>query len=303
MMMGRFGRATGLVVLSLASLTATSRGDDDSPELSAPGDRAEAKAVAKPADAAKPAASRSRSRPPVLIVPGVSRGTASQPKTRARVSSAAAATTTPSLELVEPKPADGQIRATPRSLGARSIMPLEPAADEVFDPFRDAEPLSSTPNSNASRLNDAKRVRDLREPKRIPLEVDEDDIKAPVPPARSRSRFSLWPFNRRPTPAATKPAALSTREKEMKPTRDDLNSPLPLDREPVRPDPAVESALKRTLEKRIGEVAGDRLKDVEVLVIDRRVIIRARVQRFWQRAAVRKAIESLQELHAARLAS
>ena len=137
-------------------------------------------------------------------------------------------------------------------------------------------------------------MRDLPDSKHVPLEVDKKDENDPpaIVPTRPRPRFFVWPFTRRSAATASKPS----RENDLKTTRDELKEKTLIAGDPPRADPAAESALKRTLEKRIAEVSGDRLKEMEVLVIDRRVIIRVRVNRFWQRGGVRKAIESLQEL-------
>lgn len=297
--MSRLGQTAVLVVWGCILSAAPARGADDLPALSAPGDRAPTEPIAQPAEPPKPPESSNRR--PVLIVPGVPGGSVPKPRTPTRSSLAATSAPGP----IAPKVGnevklEATIRSNPRSLGAHSPPALEPSADEVFNPFRDAEPLSAPtdPRGDPPRIENPKGVRDPREPKRIPVEVVDEDAKPPVAPARPRSRFSLWPFNRRQTASTTKPSFSPLRNAKPKPARDLLQDPLPesRDREPARPDPAAESTLKRLLEKRIGEVAGDRLKEFEVLVIDRRVIVRARVQRFWQRSAVRKAIESLHEL-------
>ena len=61
-------------------------------------------------------------------------------------------------------------------------------------------------------------------------------------------------------------------------------------------DPAADAALKRRLERQIRDTLGDRVRSLEVLVVDRRVVIQARSSRFWQRRAVRKSIEGLPDL-------
>ncbi len=61
-------------------------------------------------------------------------------------------------------------------------------------------------------------------------------------------------------------------------------------------DPAADGTLKRRLERQIRESLGDRIRSLEVLVVDRRVVIQAKTTRFWQRRAVRKSIEGLPDL-------
>ncbi|MEO6807793.1 MAG: hypothetical protein ABI353_01590 [Isosphaeraceae bacterium] len=63
-----------------------------------------------------------------------------------------------------------------------------------------------------------------------------------------------------------------------------------------RTDPAADAALKRRLETQIRAAVGPHLRDLDVRVIDRGVIIHARADRFWRRRAVRRAIESLPAL-------
>ncbi len=60
-----------------------------------------------------------------------------------------------------------------------------------------------------------------------------------------------------------------------------------------KPDPAVEAAVKRRVEKTIRETLGDRVKSVEVRVTGRTVVIRAHASRFWYRRSVRRALDSL----------
>jgi hypothetical protein len=64
-----------------------------------------------------------------------------------------------------------------------------------------------------------------------------------------------------------------------------------------RTDAAADAALKRRVEKQIRESLGTRLRSSEVLVVGRDVTIRARAARFWQKRAVRRALESLPALH------
>ena len=75
---------------------------------------------------------------------------------------------------------------------------------------------------------------------------------------------------------------------------------LPGDKDEVvvepKSDPAADAALKRRVEKQVVEALGDKVRNVEVLVVDRRVVVQARTTRFWQRRAVRRTIEGLPSL-------
>ncbi len=61
-------------------------------------------------------------------------------------------------------------------------------------------------------------------------------------------------------------------------------------------DPAADSALKRRVEREIRQAVGSHLRSLEVLVVDRRVIVQASALRFWQRRALRRSIETLPSL-------
>ncbi len=76
----------------------------------------------------------------------------------------------------------------------------------------------------------------------------------------------------------------------------DRNTPVARVRVEPRSDPAADAALKRRIEQQVEEAVGDRVRGVEVRVVDRRVAIRARVPRFWQRRGVRRQLESLPAL-------
>jgi hypothetical protein len=60
-----------------------------------------------------------------------------------------------------------------------------------------------------------------------------------------------------------------------------------------RDDPAADAAIKRRIERQIRDSVGDRLRSVDVSVVDRNVIIRARVTRFWHRRSVRRTLDAL----------
>ena len=71
----------------------------------------------------------------------------------------------------------------------------------------------------------------------------------------------------------------------------------PRERDPIRveqrSDPAADAALKRRVERTIRESLGERVRSVDVLVVDREITIRARADRFWNRRAVRRQLENL----------
>lgn len=60
-----------------------------------------------------------------------------------------------------------------------------------------------------------------------------------------------------------------------------------------RSDPAADGALKRRLESQIRTAVGNRLRSLDIKVVDRDVAITARVSRFWYRRLVKHSIESI----------
>lgn len=63
-----------------------------------------------------------------------------------------------------------------------------------------------------------------------------------------------------------------------------------------RSDPAADAALMRHIEHQVRVAAGNKLRNVDVRVVDRNITIRARVTRFWFRRNVKHTIESLPSL-------
>jgi hypothetical protein len=102
-----------------------------------------------------------------------------------------------------------------------------------------------------------------------------DDLldEVPPPPPRRSRLFGRWPLPLMPRGRAS--------------NRDDSITLEP------RSDPAADAALKRRLERQIAEVAGHRIRSVDVRVTDREIAIHARVTRFWYRRSVKRAIENL----------
>jgi hypothetical protein len=56
------------------------------------------------------------------------------------------------------------------------------------------------------------------------------------------------------------------------------------------------TAPRRRIERQIREVLGSKLRSYDVRVVGREVTVHARSSRFWQRRAVRNALESLPAL-------
>jgi hypothetical protein len=60
-----------------------------------------------------------------------------------------------------------------------------------------------------------------------------------------------------------------------------------------RDDPIAVEAIRKDLERRIIAATGDRISTLEVLIVGRRVHIRAQSSRLWQRRALRRDLESI----------
>jgi hypothetical protein len=57
--------------------------------------------------------------------------------------------------------------------------------------------------------------------------------------------------------------------------------------------PASDAVARRRIEREIRDALGDRLRSLEVRVSGRNVLIVAKANRFWQKRAVRQALETL----------
>jgi hypothetical protein len=135
------------------------------------------------------------------------------------------------------------------------------------------------------------READSRDPDgRPPLTLEsvpaEDDKFGGAPPDPVRRRT---PSESRITPTPRRPGGLFGR----------LLSPAPVDRgrgavtvEP-RIDPADDAAIRKRVERQIRENLGGALRSYEVRVNGREVTVLARATRFWQKRAVRNALEAL----------
>jgi hypothetical protein len=64
----------------------------------------------------------------------------------------------------------------------------------------------------------------------------------------------------------------------------------------AQPEEGSDASVKRKIEKQIRETLGDRVRSLEVRVSGRNVLIVAQPTRFWQKRAVRRALETLPAL-------
>jgi hypothetical protein len=64
----------------------------------------------------------------------------------------------------------------------------------------------------------------------------------------------------------------------------------------TEPEPVTDASVKRKIEKQIRDTLGDRVRSVEVRVSGRNILIVAQATRFWQKRAVRRALETLPAL-------
>ena len=260
--------AWGLLLVGVAAAGAP----DDGPELAAPADLLPPAAEAAPRpEAAAPPPSR-----PVMI----------RPRLR----------TAGPLPLAIPAPAAG---ADP----AADLPPLIGPAE-----MTGAAPGARTPAGRGAAAGLAPRTLTLESVPREPMEFGpgpgagtEPAIggsapqgkprlltgDTPIPPQSPGRRSRLW--GRMPLPSSAQPPAAVGRGRSPSGDRDEVVI------EP-KSDPAADSALKRRVERQVREALGDKVREVEVLVVDRRVVVQARAVRFWQRRAVRRTIEGLPAL-------
>jgi hypothetical protein len=67
-------------------------------------------------------------------------------------------------------------------------------------------------------------------------------------------------------------------------------------RDDSRNEPTSDAAVRRKIERQIRDTLGERVRSIEVRVSGRNVLIVAKASRFWQKRAVRRALETLPAL-------
>jgi len=238
-----------------------SAGEDDALPLTPP--------LLKPANQETPADPPPPSSPPspppvgpVLAVPGIPLG--NRPRlTRAPVSPRA----------IEPSaPAASEPTDLPALFGP-SGMPSY--SDSSVSPRLEPEPAGRTLTLESIPANEPKPGRGGDASIPSPTPFSRGDAREPQPQRRSSlfGRF-LAPYSGSRLPNTT----------------DDGITVEP------RTDPATDAAVKRRLEHQIRAGYGEQLRSLDVRVMGRNVVIRARVARFWQRRGVRRSLESLPTL-------
>lgn len=103
---------------------------------------------------------------------------------------------------------------------------------------------------------------------------------------------SATPYKRRPGPFAGLLGRLAGWPDTSETLRPNVaHTPIAAPDDPD--DPSQLLAMKRAIEGRIVDLEGNRIAALEVLIVDRRIHIRARADRLWHRNAVRRTIEGL----------
>lgn len=307
--MGRTSRA-GSWGLVLALASPAPAGDDGPPPLTLPGEVAPAgdlpapkPAPSSPKDPLRPSTNLLR---PRTAPPGPTR--APKPASTRAPKPAPASPSPPLLEpagasdaasfsdgppLLDgpsegPPPLDGpsEIRPLPNRRssgpmpgGSISTRRLGRSAPPLEEPIPDAPPsllsepapsglLEPVPSGELEPLPDGP------EPGRDLDRIEPRERPDPPPPARRR--LGIFP----PSAFRARPGTGPNSSIRVEP----------------RSDPAADASLKRRIEAKVNEAVGDRGRDVEVRVVDRDVVVRVRVDRFWNRRGVRRTIENLPAL-------
>lgn len=199
---------------------------------------------------------------PLLVIPGVTAPTANQRGS----SNPQGQRTTSAPALIAPESS----ARTGRSAGSATVM--SPAVPLSLEPIPEDE--SDEVDLVLPRANDGSR--------------------RPAPPAASSPSRS--PATTQPRPRSTAPdrglntgrnQSLGTFGPVTKPKRDNH------DELETQPDPAVEAAVKRKIQRQVQQAVGDRAQNVEVRLDGKTVLIRAKANRFWQRWGVRRTLENL----------
>jgi hypothetical protein len=261
--MGRMATAgsLGLVLVSAAM----ARAQEGAPPLRAPASTSSAGNLDAPAELPPVFEARPlRSQGPVLAVPGLA-----VPGGPPRAPRTSVSTTTDLPPLVGPAEAFGSNPGLPSWSGAPGSLPGSSVSGRAMSP-------GMTPNA-AATLNSLPESAIGLDPNPNPRD-DRTRSSNPLPSrARAPSRPRL--FGR-----LQGPNSLRSRE-SSKP--DDAIAVEP------RSDPAANAALKRRLELQIQNAVGNRVRSVDVKVIDREISIHARVTRFWNRRNVKHTLETL----------
>jgi hypothetical protein len=203
----------------------------------------------------EPEPKAAESRRPVLMVPGL-------PRPRSRV---VAKPVVDEAELPSLDPID------------EGLPPLVGPADELPEMELDPEPTQE-PAPDLDLPDDA--------PPPLTLEAEPSDaehapgatVATPKQPARPvpaprRRLFGLLP--------------------PLRPRNDPRPATSPKIEFDPRSDPAADAALKQRVERVIRQSAGPHVRAADVSVIERSIVIRARVDRFFNRRSVKRRLESL----------
>jgi hypothetical protein len=260
--MGRTS-AIGAAALLVASATLSGAGDDAPPLL-------------PPSGTAAPSPSRPISPPDPTPIPSPASTPPSVPTPAPRLLyGLRPRVTVPNRVIGQAGPRVDPTDSSTRDNGLPALTP--PGDLSPMSPTRRAPRplmLESVPLGSPDASADIRPRPDARAREDAPKERTEEL------PARNPSRLSRL-FGR--APAAPLPAPRS---------RNNSGSEDSITLEP-RSDPAADAALKRRLEKQAEEAVGGRARSIEVRVVDRNIRIRAKVDRFWNRRAVRRSLETL----------
>ncbi|WP_165069189.1 hypothetical protein [Paludisphaera rhizosphaerae] len=117
----------------------------------------------------------------------------------------------------------------------------------------------------------------------------------PAPRARTTPpRQEPWPTTARPSTTASPARRPATGNGRILPPIEDAPArDHDASKDKADDDPAAEAAVKRRVEKQVQNALGDRVKDVDVKVSGRSVVVRARATRFWYRFGARRALNAL----------
>jgi len=125
-----------------------------------------------------------------------------------------------------------------------------------------------------------------------PVPLDAEDKPGEASPVPVREANPLAPPAQSPAPAPAPRRPLGVLGRLLGAEGDPSAAGDGITIEP-HSDPAVEAAVKRRVEKQILDELGDRVRDVEVLVKGRDILIRAQASRFWHRRSARRTLDAL----------
>lgn len=259
----------GSISLLVAASAFTAGGEDDLPPLTSPLDITLPAETPAPQPKAQPKSkpkTAAELRRPVLMVPGL-------PRPKPRV-------VAPVAKAAEPVDSGEEMP---------QLEPIAESLDEGLPPLDGPADAAMLPAPSESSIDTMPRLEDSSDGP-PPLTLEAESADAETTPGRPISKKAGTDTNDVRRAPRRRLFGLLPPSRNRNEARTTDGSKIEFD---PRSDPAADAALKRRVERVIRETAGPHVRSAEVSVVDRSIIIRARADRFYNRRAVKRQLESL----------